>query len=142
MKKYIIICLGLFILYFCLHITVQAQNPSDLPLWETRVREQNAKLRENLLQQLDTLKQKEVGFYDSFVRNCTPATLTTLGTARILGLQDGICSYSKTVNKTTLECKIPQGELGEFVDESINIVETGVESQRFYDIVDKYCAVK
>lgn len=142
MSRGMILGLVLLISFFGLYNTARAQNPSDLPQWEKNVKEHNAKLRENLLQQLDTLKQKEIGFYDTFVRNCTPATLTTLGTARVTGLEDGVCSYSKTVGKTTIDCKFPQDKLGIFVDESINIVKTGTESQKFFDIVENYCTAK
>ena len=139
MRK-IINCLVLLILFFGVCTCSFANNSANLPQWEKNMKENNAKLRANLLQQLETLKQKELGFYDTYVRNCTPATLTTLGTAKVSGMKDGMCEYSKTVgSKMTMSCKIPTEELSGFVDESIKMINAGKESAKFDEIIAKYC---
>ncbi len=135
-------CFVILVLFFGISISAMASS-SDLPQWEKNLKENNAKLRANLLQQLETLKQKELGFYDTFVRNCTPATLTTLGTAKVTGMKDGVCEYSKTVgSKMMMTCNIPKEELSTFVDESINMINTGKESAKYDELLLKYCTEK
>ncbi len=139
-RKSAYILLVLIIGLFCFRDFAVAENLSDLPAWEKQLRETNAKKRENLLQQLNTLQTKEIGFLDTYVRNCTPATLTTLGTAKVLGMEDGMCLYNKTVGtKASMECKIPQEELGNFVDEAIILIKSGQENPVYDKMAESYC---
>ena len=75
MRK-IINCLVLLILFFGVCTCTFANNSANLPQWEKNMKENNAKLRANLLQQLETLKQKELGFY---AVSYTHLTLPTKG---------------------------------------------------------------
>lgn len=129
-------------MYCCLCDIVFAQDSSNLPQWEKNLKEQHTKLRDDFLQQLETMKQKDIDFYNNFVRNCTPATLTTIGTAKVVDLKNGYCLFSKTFGKNSIECQFPKNQLGSFADESIKELDTGVETQKFSDIVNKYCVLK